>query len=71
MPEPDYVEQLRVLRPVLKGHIRQTRNLLALLAQLEREVDDLAITTELRELDQRIALGGIANGNHEDGITVG
>lgn len=70
MLEPEYADQLRVLRPMLKGHIRQTRNLLALLAQLEAELDELANTKELRELDQRMAQGGVANGNGKEAALV-
>lgn len=65
MPESDFPELLRVIRPMLKGHIRQTRNLLAVLAQLETDLNALDLSNELTDIDQRMAQEAQRNGRNE------
>lgn len=50
---------------MLKGHIRQTRTLLAVLVELERDIENVGAARELRLSDQRIAEEAERNGTEE------
>lgn len=52
---------------MLKGWLRQTRNLLAVLTQLDNDLEAVVETRLIRELDERMALGGVAHGTTTNG----
>jgi hypothetical protein len=55
LSQPEIEELLRVVRPMLKGHLRQTRYLLEMLTALDRRLE---ANTQSQEAER--------NGKHEE-----
>lgn len=71
LDEAQLADTLRVVRPTLKGYLRRTRDLLAVLMELEKDLDRLVTSAAMRQLDERIAEEAKRNGKTERQVKVG